>query len=277
MPATTSTAMKPRTIASATASQRRSASGRDRVGMAVVIVRRVGGVRVRCHKRVTKSGRPLYSQRHRRPRSSRKRRRQASSMTCPPQPRSCPARARAPGVPGRGPADPGLAHGGASSGLCGAASASGRTAARPPRRTRRATAGIAAGSMIGRGWLLGLILLGAGLVDGRGRRPLCRRPRRSALFTVHFTFKLIAAAGRAAAHQAPHDQARAEKSSSACFVLLAAHADRVRDHGLGRAQRRVPADRASSSSTVDRLPGTFDFNKAVVYLVLADGADVLSR
>jgi len=51
-------------------------------------------------------------------------------------------------------------------------------------------AGIAAGSMVGRGWLLGLILLGVGLAtdDDTG---LSAAVLALALFTVHFTFKLI--------------------------------------------------------------------------------------
>ena len=54
----------------------------------------------------------------------------------------------------------------------------------------RTTAGIAAGSMVGRGWLLGLILLGVGLAtdDDVG---LSAAVLALALFTVHFTFKLI--------------------------------------------------------------------------------------
>jgi hypothetical protein len=51
-------------------------------------------------------------------------------------------------------------------------------------------AGIAAGSMIGRGWLLGLILLAVGLAtdDDVG---LSAAVLALALFTLHFTFKLI--------------------------------------------------------------------------------------
>ena len=51
------------------------------------------------------------------------------------------------------------------------------------------TAGIAAGSMVGRGWLLGLILLGSGLAfdDETG---LSAAVLVLALFTIHFTFKL---------------------------------------------------------------------------------------
>jgi hypothetical protein len=54
----------------------------------------------------------------------------------------------------------------------------------------RKMAGIAAGSMIGRGWLLGLILLAVGLAtdDDVG---LSAAVLALALFTVHFTFKLI--------------------------------------------------------------------------------------
>ena len=54
----------------------------------------------------------------------------------------------------------------------------------------RAMAGITAGSMIGRGWLLGLILLGAGLSAGDDVG-LSAALLALALFTVHFTFKLI--------------------------------------------------------------------------------------
>jgi hypothetical protein len=54
----------------------------------------------------------------------------------------------------------------------------------------RRMAGIAAGSMIGRGWLLGLILLAAGLAAGRDVG-LSAALLALALFTVHFTFKLI--------------------------------------------------------------------------------------
>ena len=54
-------------------------------------------------------------------------------------------------------------------------------------------AGIAAGSLIGRGWLLGLILLGAGLATDR-EVGLSAALLVLALFTVHFTFKLIAPA-----------------------------------------------------------------------------------
>ena len=52
-------------------------------------------------------------------------------------------------------------------------------------------AGIAAGSMIGRGWLLGLILLGAGLAFG-DEVGLSAAVLVFALFTIHFTCKLIA-------------------------------------------------------------------------------------
>ena len=55
----------------------------------------------------------------------------------------------------------------------------------------RRLAGIAAGSLIGRGWLLGLILLGAGLAAGEDVG-LAAALLVLALFTVHFTFKLIA-------------------------------------------------------------------------------------
>ncbi len=65
-------------------------------------------------------------------------------------------------------------------------------AERDPKRL----AGIAAGSLIGRGWLLGLILLGAGLATDR-EVGLSAALLVLALFTVHFTFKLIAPAGGA--------------------------------------------------------------------------------
>ena len=54
----------------------------------------------------------------------------------------------------------------------------------------RTTAGIAAGSMIGRGWLLGLILLGVGLAAGDDVG-LSAAVLAVVLFTVHFTLKLI--------------------------------------------------------------------------------------
>ena len=60
----------------------------------------------------------------------------------------------------------------------------------------RQVAGWAAGSMIGRGWLLGLILLGAGLLTER-EVGLSAAVLVLALFTVHFTFKLIALTGGA--------------------------------------------------------------------------------
>lgn len=69
--------------------------------------------------------------------------------------------------------------------------------------TPKATAGIAAGSMIGRGWLLGLILLGAGLAWGRDVG-LSAAVLVLALFTVYFTFKLIA----------PHDGAGTTASTT---------------------------------------------------------------
>jgi hypothetical protein len=53
----------------------------------------------------------------------------------------------------------------------------------------RETAGIAAGSMVGRGWLLGLILLAAGLAAGEDVGPSAA-VLVLVLFTVHFTFKL---------------------------------------------------------------------------------------
>ena len=65
-----------------------------------------------------------------------------------------------------------------------------RAAAAAAENDPRKMAGIAAGSMIGRGWLLGLILLGVGLAtnDDVG---LSAALLALALFTVHFTFKLI--------------------------------------------------------------------------------------
>jgi hypothetical protein len=51
-------------------------------------------------------------------------------------------------------------------------------------------AGIAAGSMIGRGWLLGLILLGAGLAAGRDVG-LSGAVLALVLFTVYFTLKML--------------------------------------------------------------------------------------
>ena len=67
----------------------------------------------------------------------------------------------------------------------------------------KATAGIAAGSMVGRGWLLGLILLGAGLAWGEDVG-LSAALLVLALFTVYFTFKLIA----------PHDGAGTTASTT---------------------------------------------------------------
>ena len=52
------------------------------------------------------------------------------------------------------------------------------------------TAGIAAGSMIGRGWLLGLILLGSGLAAGEDVG-LSAAVLVFVIFTVHFTLKII--------------------------------------------------------------------------------------
>lgn len=54
----------------------------------------------------------------------------------------------------------------------------------------RTVAGIAAGSMIGRGWLMGLVLLGAGLVLGDAVG-LSAGVLLLALFTLHFTFKIV--------------------------------------------------------------------------------------
>ena len=58
-------------------------------------------------------------------------------------------------------------------------------------------AGNAAGSLIGRGWLLGLILLGAGLAAGDDAVGLSAAVLVLVLFTVHFAFKLIAPTGGA--------------------------------------------------------------------------------
>ena len=51
-------------------------------------------------------------------------------------------------------------------------------------------AGIAAGSLIGRGWLLGLILLGSGLAAGEDVG-LSAAVLVFVIFTVHFTLKII--------------------------------------------------------------------------------------
>ena len=56
--------------------------------------------------------------------------------------------------------------------------------------TPKAMAGIAAGSMIGRGWLLGLILLGAGLAAGDDVG-LSAAVLALVLFTVYFTLKML--------------------------------------------------------------------------------------
>ena len=52
------------------------------------------------------------------------------------------------------------------------------------------TAGIAAGSMVGRGWLLGLILLGSGLAAGEDVG-LSAAVLVFVIFTVHFTLKIF--------------------------------------------------------------------------------------
>jgi hypothetical protein len=64
-------------------------------------------------------------------------------------------------------------------------------------RDPKTMAGIAAGSLIGRGWLLGLILLGAGLAAGDDDVGLSAAVLVFVLFTVHFTLKLIGPAGGA--------------------------------------------------------------------------------
>src|SRR5688500_7337495 len=55
----------------------------------------------------------------------------------------------------------------------------------------RKMAGITAGSMIGRGWLLGLILLAVGVGTGDDEVGLSAVLLALVLFTIHFTFKLI--------------------------------------------------------------------------------------
>jgi hypothetical protein len=52
------------------------------------------------------------------------------------------------------------------------------------------TAGWAAGSMVGRGWLLGLILLGSGLAFGEDVG-LSAAVLVFVIFTVHFTLKIL--------------------------------------------------------------------------------------
>jgi hypothetical protein len=54
----------------------------------------------------------------------------------------------------------------------------------------RQTAGIAAGSMVGRGWLLGLILLGSGLAAGEDVG-LSAAVLVFVIFTIHFTLKIL--------------------------------------------------------------------------------------
>lgn len=56
--------------------------------------------------------------------------------------------------------------------------------------TPKEVAGWAAGSMVGRGWLLGLILLGAGLAFGHDVG-LSAAVLALVLFTIHFTLKMI--------------------------------------------------------------------------------------
>lgn len=56
--------------------------------------------------------------------------------------------------------------------------------------TPKAMAGIAAGSMIGRGWLLGLILFGAGLAAGDDVG-LSAAVLSLVLFTIYFTLKML--------------------------------------------------------------------------------------
>ena len=52
------------------------------------------------------------------------------------------------------------------------------------------TAGWAAGSMVGRGWLLGLMLLGSGLATDK-ETGLCAAVLVFVVFTVHFTLKIF--------------------------------------------------------------------------------------
>ncbi|HWT92259.1 MAG TPA: hypothetical protein VN238_04635 [Solirubrobacteraceae bacterium] len=56
--------------------------------------------------------------------------------------------------------------------------------------TPKETAGFMAGSMVGRGWLLGLMLLAAGLAAGKDVG-LSAAILALALFTVHLTSKLV--------------------------------------------------------------------------------------
>ena len=53
------------------------------------------------------------------------------------------------------------------------------------------TAGWAAGSMVGRGWLLGLMLLGSGLATGDKTVGLSAAVLVFIVFTVHFTLKIF--------------------------------------------------------------------------------------
>jgi hypothetical protein len=56
--------------------------------------------------------------------------------------------------------------------------------------TPKETAGWAAGSMVGRGWLLGLILLGSGLATER-EVGLSAAVLVFVIFTIHFTLKIM--------------------------------------------------------------------------------------
>jgi hypothetical protein len=53
------------------------------------------------------------------------------------------------------------------------------------------TAGIAAGSMVGRGWLLGLILIGSFFATDDREVGLSASLLVLVIFTVHFTLKII--------------------------------------------------------------------------------------
>ena len=55
----------------------------------------------------------------------------------------------------------------------------------------RQTAGIAAGSMVGRGWLLGLILIGSFFATDDREVGLTAAILLLVIFTVHFTLKII--------------------------------------------------------------------------------------